>query len=95
MLDLVRLCVLLTVLGLPASVSADAGSVVWHLDEVTTYSKEQRDRRDEPKKQIAATCFKTGERTSGLNKICYYNCMGSTVAITISSVSLCPLSIQR
>ena len=43
----------------------------------------------------ATTCFKTGEQTSGMNKICYYNCMGSTAAITISSVSLCPLSIQR
>jgi hypothetical protein len=43
----------------------------------------------------AVTCFKSGEQTSGMNKICYYNCMGSTAAITISSVSLCPLSIQR
>jgi len=43
----------------------------------------------------AVTCFKTGEQTSGMNKICYYNCMGSTAAITISSVSLCPLTIQR
>jgi hypothetical protein len=43
----------------------------------------------------ATTCFKAGEQISGMNKICYYNCMGSTAAITISSVSLCPLSIQR
>ena len=43
----------------------------------------------------AVTCFKTGEQISGMNKICYYDCMGSTAAITISSVALCPLTIQK
>ena len=43
----------------------------------------------------AVTCFKSGEQTSGMNKICYYNCAGSTAAITISSTSLCPLTIQQ
>ena len=43
----------------------------------------------------AVTCFKTGEQISGMNKICYYNCMGSTAAITISSVELCPLTIRQ
>lgn len=43
----------------------------------------------------AAVCFKTGERTSGMNKICYYDCLGSEVAITIRSAELCPLTIQR
>ena len=42
-----------------------------------------------------STCFKTGEETSGTNKICYYDCLGSAAAITISSVSLCPLTINR
>ena len=41
------------------------------------------------------TCFKSGEQTSGMNKICYYDCLGSTVAITISATSLCPLSINN
>ena len=45
--------------------------------------------------QASVMCFKTGEQVSGMNKICYYNCLGSTAAITISSVSLCPLSINR
>ncbi len=45
--------------------------------------------------QTAATCFKTGEERSGMNKICYYNCLGSRAAITISSVSLCPLTIEQ
>ena len=43
----------------------------------------------------AVTCFSTGEETSGMNKICYYDCLGSSAAITVSSVSLCPLSINR
>jgi hypothetical protein len=45
--------------------------------------------------QIAATCFKSGEQQSGMNKICYYNCLGGTVAINVSSTSLCPLTIRQ
>lgn len=45
--------------------------------------------------KLAATCFFNREVTSGMNKICYYDCLGGEVAITISSVKLCPLSIQR
>ena len=45
--------------------------------------------------QLAVVCYKTGERTSGMNKICFYDCMGSEVAITISNVALCPLSIKN
>ncbi len=41
------------------------------------------------------TCFKTGEKTSGMNKICYYDCMGSEAAITVKNYELCPLSIKR
>ena len=43
--------------------------------------------------QLAAGCFKSGEETSGMNKICYYRCTTGTKAITISSTSLCPLSL--
>ena len=43
----------------------------------------------------AITCFLTGEQRSGLYKICYYNCVGSTVAITIKATKLCPLTIER
>ena len=38
--------------------------------------------------------FLTGERTSGFNKICYYDKLGSTYTINISSTSLCPLTIN-
>lgn len=45
--------------------------------------------------RVAATCFSTGEQVSGMNKICYYDCLGSAVAITVRSIDLCPLSINR
>jgi hypothetical protein len=41
------------------------------------------------------SCFFKGEQVSGFNKICYYDCLGSLTAITIGSVQLCPLTIQR
>ena len=43
---------------------------------------------------VAAVGYLTGEMLSGTNKICYYNSMGSTIALTISATSLCPLTIQ-
>ena len=45
--------------------------------------------------QVAVVCFLQGEVISGFNKICYYDCLGSQAAITIASVQLCPLNIQR
>ncbi len=44
--------------------------------------------------RLAATCPKTGEQTSGMNKICFYNCVGSMAAITVGATELCPLFIQ-
>ena len=41
--------------------------------------------------KTAAMFFKTGKIFSGMNKICYYDCLGSEAAITISSIELCPL----
>jgi hypothetical protein len=43
----------------------------------------------------STTCFFSHEQTSGMNKICYYDCLGSQAAITVSAVQLCPLSIRR
>lgn len=45
--------------------------------------------------RVAVICFFQYEQVSGMNKICFYDCLGSTTAITISSVSLCPLNINR
>ena len=43
----------------------------------------------------AVTCFSKGERTEGRYKVCYYDCLGDTVAITIKAVHLCPLTIRQ
>lgn len=40
------------------------------------------------------TGFLTRERASGVNKTCYYNVLGSTKTVTVSSVSLCPVSYR-
>lgn len=45
--------------------------------------------------QSTGTCFLSGEKTDGLNKICFYRCTSGEAAITIKATSLCPLSIQR
>ena len=78
----------IAVFGL-ASVGASA-STIYSGD----YSKPNPDVWSGGIIEAATTCFKTGEQTSGMNKICYYNCLGSTKAITISATSLCPLSIK-
>ncbi len=49
----------------------------------------------QPETKVAMVCFKSGEQMSGMNKICYYNCAGSTAAITVASYELCPLSINN
>ena len=41
------------------------------------------------------SCFKKSESTSGTNKICIYNCMGSDVAINVKSTRLCPIFIKK
>ena len=40
------------------------------------------------------TAYKTGEFSSGMTKQCIYDGLGSAYTRTISSVELCPLSIQ-
>lgn len=41
---------------------------------------------------LATIGFLKSERTSGMNKICIYNVLGSTYTLNISSVELCPLT---
>ena len=43
---------------------------------------------------LSAQAIKTGERTTGMTKQCYYNHVGSEYTITVSSVELCPLSVR-
>ncbi len=40
----------------------------------------------------ATTGFLTGEQISGMNKMCYYNVLGSTYTLNVKSYELCPLS---
>lgn len=40
-----------------------------------------------------AVCFFAGERTSGMNKICYYDCLEGTRAITIGALDMCPMTL--
>lgn len=47
-----------------------------------------------PSRQSGGLAFKTGENVTGMTKQCYYNYLGSTKTLTISSVSLCPLTVQ-
>ena len=42
---------------------------------------------------MMTTAYKTGERTAGLIKQCFYNGISSENTRTIKSVGLCPLSI--
>ena len=42
----------------------------------------------------AGTAFFKYEYTSGMNKVCVYDDLGSNVAITIKSYQLCPLTIN-
>lgn len=41
------------------------------------------------------TCFKKGEYTDGMNKVCRYDCLGSPAETTIRATELCPLSVKR
>ena len=40
----------------------------------------------------AATGFLYGEKVEGLNKVCFYKAMGSTYALNIRAIGICPLT---
>lgn len=42
----------------------------------------------------AAMAFLVRQYTSGVNRICIYNHLGSEVAITVSITDLCPLTLD-
>ena len=39
-----------------------------------------------------ATCFKTGEETTGMTKQCIYSCGGTRKVETVGAAKLCPLT---
>ena len=44
---------------------------------------------------VLITAFLTGEaKTGGMTKQCIYKGLGNTYVITVSSIRICPLSIQ-
>ena len=57
--------------------------------------KEFKNFSSNPNIQKVATCFSKGYKISGMNKICFYDCVGSEFAITIAVTSLCPLTINN
>jgi hypothetical protein len=40
------------------------------------------------------SCIKSGETISGTNKICYYNCVGSTKTLNVGAANTCPLNAR-
>ena len=43
---------------------------------------------------VSQTCFKSGERTSGMSKLCYYSCTCGTKVLNKRSSELCPLNAK-
>ncbi len=79
----------LTILGLTVDLSEESRLLM--RDE----SAGQQTNGTDGLLRVAVICFLKGEQISGMNKICYYDCLGSIAAITIGAVQLCPLSIDR
>jgi hypothetical protein len=40
--------------------------------------------------RVALVCAKSSQKTSGLTKICYYDCGGSEGAVTVKTYEACP-----
>jgi hypothetical protein len=47
-----------------------------------------------PQQPLGYSCARTGERVSGTNKICLYDCAGSQTATNVPYYSVCPPTIQ-
>jgi|GEM_PF-1871431 hypothetical protein len=60
--------------------------------QVTTPTTQSK--APQPARTATITAFKTGERTTGMTKQCFYNGLGSEYTRTLGAVELCPLSIQ-
>jgi tartrate dehydratase beta subunit/fumarate hydratase class I family protein len=43
---------------------------------------------------LAGTAYLVSERTKGMNKICFYDYLGTESAINVKPTELCPLTIQ-
>ena len=43
----------------------------------------------------ATTCYLDSEVVSGDNRICYYDCMSGSRAITVNVMDFCPLTMEE
>ena len=43
---------------------------------------------------FALTGYYDGEEVDGMSKICYYDTIRGTMAITVESYELCPMSVE-
>ena len=43
---------------------------------------------------LLVLCFFSHDELSGLNRICWYTCVGGDAAVTIPAGRLCPLTIR-
>lgn len=82
-------------LGSTRTVTQSAVSLCALSINAPTFSPMQTPRAPTPPRGGQVTCFARGEETSGMNKVCYYDCLGSARAVTQSAVSLCPLTINQ
>lgn len=78
--------------SLAAKRSSDLAGARFATGSLSAIAAQQSAAQVQP---IRTTCFKRGEQISGMNKICYYDCMGSGHAVTQNAVSLCDLTVQR
>ncbi len=92
-----RWIILLILLSVPMIGVGHSYTPPTHFKELVALigSESVSTEQKEPDTKVALLCFLTGEQTSGLNKICYYDCLGSGAAITIKAYQLCPLTINR
>ena len=75
--------------------TAGAGSSPVQLASTELSGQSRPMSRADRQPQIAMVCFYDSETTSGMNKICYYNCLGSLAAVTLGFTEICPMSIDR
>jgi hypothetical protein len=64
--------------------------------QVSTQPQAQQNQQSQERTGSSGsiTAFKSGEITTGMTKQCFYNGLGNTYTRTMSSIALCPLSIQ-
>lgn len=51
--------------------------------------------QQQPQRQSGMLCLKAGERTSGMNKICYYECPNGDTSRTVGAAQVCPLNTRQ